>query len=89
MIDSDDPNLRRLSIRSWRRGMKEMDLILGPWSDAHLSTLEAAEIAAYESLLQENDQDLYAWISGVEDAPATHAELIDRIGRHARAVNAH
>jgi len=88
MITSDDPVLRRLNIRSWRRGMKEMDMILGPWSDAHLSTLTADDLTAYEALLQENDQDLYAWVSGTADAPQSHRPLIDRITEHARAQKA-
>ena len=45
-------------MRSWRRGMKEMDLILGPFSDSELATLGEGELALYEALLNENDQDL-------------------------------
>ena len=50
--------LRRLRMRSWRRGMKEMDLILGHFSDDELAGLSGAELDAYEALLSENDQDL-------------------------------
>ena len=41
--------LKRLSMRSWRRGTKEMDLILGPWADAHLAAMPADVMDLYES----------------------------------------
>ena len=46
---SDDTRLRRLKIRSWRRGTKEMDLILGPFADAELGGLSVAELDALEA----------------------------------------
>lgn len=66
-------------MRSWRRGMKEMDLILGPFADARLSALGEGELSAYESLLDENDQDLYRWVSGAANAPDSHAEILSLV----------
>lgn len=57
-----ETRIKRLRMRSWRRGMKEMDLILGPFADAHAPGLDAGLLTQYEALLEENDQDLYAWI---------------------------
>ena len=74
-----ETRLKRLKIRSWRRGTKEMDLILGPYADGHLDALDADGIAAYEALLEENDQDLYVWFSGREAAPARHAPTIESV----------
>ncbi|QIE54724.1 succinate dehydrogenase assembly factor 2 [Pikeienuella piscinae] len=68
--------LRRLSMRSWRRGMKEMDLILGRFADARLAALGESELAAYEALLGENDQDLYLWVSGGAPTPAHHESIV-------------
>ena len=79
MTVKDDPRLKRLKIRSWRRGTKEMDLILGAWSDAHLVELDEETLAQYEALLSENDQDLYLWVSGQAAAPPEFEALIDRI----------
>ena len=76
--------LRRLRLRAWRRGTKEMDLILGPWADAHLAGLSAGDLERFEALMEENDQDLYAWITGQMPAPQAHATLLDTIGVHAR-----
>ncbi|MGL4320881.1 MAG: succinate dehydrogenase assembly factor 2, partial [Paracoccaceae bacterium] len=47
MTETPDARLKRLSMRSWRRGTKEMDLILGPFADAHLSRMDAATVARY------------------------------------------
>ncbi len=79
MTETADDRLKRLRIRSWRRGTKEMDLILGHWSDARLAQLGDAELTLYDALLSENDQDLYRWVTGAEPAPARFAALIARI----------
>ena len=71
-------------MRSWRRGTKEMDLVLGPFADAHLADLTAAELAEYEALLAENDQDLMAWILGQTAPPAGLARLLARVSRFAQ-----
>lgn len=63
--------LRRLKMRAWRRGTREMDLILGPFADEVLPSLNAPERTAFESLLDENDHDLYQWIAA--RLPSPHA----------------
>lgn len=83
--ESPENRLRRLRLRSWRRGTKEMDLILGPWADARLAGLSPEALDRYEALLEENDQDLYAWVTGNTAPPAAHAALLSEIGAHARA----
>lgn len=72
----DEITLRRLKMRSMRRGMREMDLILSGWTDTRLATLSPEEVATYEAFLSENDQDLYRWISAQEAAPPVYAELV-------------
>lgn len=78
-IETHEIRLKRLKIRSWRRGMKEMDLLLGPFSDGPIAALDSAELDAYEALLEENDQDLFRWFSGVTPAPHIHVNIISRI----------
>ena len=87
MTDPDsaaDARLRKLRMRAWRRGTKEMDLILGPWADAYLATLDPATLDAFEALLEENDQDLYLWATGHGHAPDPVVPLLARIADHAR-----
>lgn len=71
-----DARRKRLYMRSIRRGTKEMDLILMRFADARLDTMDGPALAAYDALLQENDQDLYQWITGQVAPPAHHAALI-------------
>jgi len=84
MQETAEARLKRIRMRSWRRGTKEMDLVLGPWADAHLTGLSEAELDEYEVLLAENDQDLMAWILGPVAAPAGLGPLLDRITAFAR-----
>ena len=88
MHESAEIRLRRLTMRSWRRGMKEMDLILGHFADGSLADLSPADLDAYEAVLSENDQDLYLWITarvngGGNRGPATISAILDRIAAHA------
>ncbi|SLN52151.1 hypothetical protein ROJ8625_02622 [Roseivivax jejudonensis] len=71
--------LKRLRMRSMRRGIKEMDLILMRFADAALDDMSDAELDAYEALLDESDQDLYAWVSGQQPPPEQHAPLIAHV----------
>ena len=73
-----------MGMRSWRRGTKEMDLVLGPYADAHLAAMDAPTLALYDRLLNENDQDLLPWVLGQNPAPAEFAALIAEIGAFAR-----
>ncbi len=90
---NDDPErairLKRLRIQSWRRGTKEMDLILGPIADHSLVDLTDAQIDAFEALLTENDNDLYAWVSGSTPTPDAHLEAIDQIRRFHGMTDSH
>ncbi|CAM4071505.1 succinate dehydrogenase assembly factor 2 [Palleronia rufa] len=76
MSGTDDATLRRLRMRSIRRGIKEMDLILSAYADRRLDALSADDLALYEALLFENDQDLYRWVSGQEAAPPRFSKIV-------------
>lgn len=72
-------------MRSWRRGTKEMDLILGPYADAHLATMAPGKLDLFDALLAENDQDLYPWVTGGQACPTQYLDLLAEIGAFARA----
>ena len=46
-----DERRRRLLFRAWHRGMREIDLIMGRFADAHIATLSDAELDEFERLL--------------------------------------
>ena len=71
-----ETRLRRLKIRSMRRGIKEMDLILTRYFEVRRDAMGTDALDAYEALLEENDQELYAWVSGQARPPERHAGLV-------------
>ncbi|CUH67653.1 Flavinator of succinate dehydrogenase [Thalassovita gelatinovora] len=79
--------LKRLAMRSMRRGIKEMDIILTRYADARLDGMTDAQLDAYDLLLEENDQDLYQWVSGQTAAPAHVSDLIADIRTAMDSVN--
>ena len=85
MSETAQARLKRMRMRSWRRGTKEMDLILGPYADARLDGMAAAALDLYDALLEENDQDLYPWVSGAQPCPPQYLELLTEIAAFARA----
>ncbi len=72
--------IRRLKFRSWHRGIKEMDLILGHFADTQLEALTSVELDEYETLIEVEDTSLYNWVTGREETPAEHqTALLARI----------
>jgi antitoxin CptB len=69
MTDTLDIQRKKLRIRAWRRGFKEADLILGRFADSNLALMSAEDVAAFDVLLDEADQDLYGWIIGRTETP--------------------
>ena len=88
-METQDARLKRMRMRSWRRGTKEMDLVLGPFADARLESLSEADLLTYDAILNENDQDLYPWITArlgdTRPGPQELLPLLDRIAAFARA----
>ena len=70
---------KRLSIRSWRRGTKELDLNLGQFSDNNLNGLKISELNLYEQFLSNDDHIIYNWLFGKEDVPKIFKGLIKSI----------
>ena len=65
-----DERRRRILFRAWRRGTREMDLVMGRFADAHLPTMSESELDAFELLLDAPDPQALAWITGEAPAPA-------------------
>lgn len=75
-----DPRRKRIYYQCWRRGMREMDMILGSFADTHLADLPEETLSELEHLLDVPDQQFYRWICGVEDVPAAYrTPLYERI----------
>ena len=61
---------RRLLFQSKHRGVKELDLILGRFAEAHLARFRMAELQQFAVLLGEPDPDIYDWLVGRVPLPA-------------------
>jgi antitoxin CptB len=65
-----DERRRKVLFRAWRRGVREMDLIVGRFADVHITTLDATGLDDFERLMEAPNAELYAWVVGSERAPA-------------------
>jgi antitoxin CptB len=73
--------LKRLTMRSMRRGIKEMDIILSRYAEQRLTGFDDAMLDRYEALLSENDQDLYQWVSGQKPPPDPLQGMVSDISK--------
>ena len=67
-----DARRRRILFRAWRRGLREMDLVMGQFADAQLPAMSEAELDEFERLLDAPDPSVLAWITGEEPVPAPY-----------------
>ena len=88
MEETREIRIKRLAMRSMRRGIKEMDLILSDYAGRKLAGMDDAALAHYEAFLDENDQDLYQWVSGQVAAPIEFSGLVADIAKGARGLTA-
>lgn len=80
-----DVRRRRLLYRSWHRGTREMDLVLGPFADSAIAAMTDAELDAYEHLSDAPDPSLHAWITGELPVPPDYdTDMFRRIHAFAR-----
>ncbi len=86
MSEPRDVKIKRLAMRSMRRGIKEMDLILSSFADAHLADLSDADLATYDAMIEESDHDLYQWVCGGSEIPKQYASLMERISAGAKGI---
>jgi antitoxin CptB len=78
-MDELEIKRKRLRMRSMRRGIKEMDLILKNFAELRLNLMSELELENFENLLCENDQDLYQWSTGQVNPKQEFVDLIQEI----------
>lgn len=61
---------RKLLFRSWHRGIREMDLIMGGFADVSIAAMTDGELDELERLLDVPDQEIYSWFTGEGVVPA-------------------
>ena len=70
---------KRLRFRSWHRGTKEMDLLMGSFADAHLDSFGREQLDRFEALLDVPEPVVYDWILGRSTPPAAYDHDVTRL----------
>ncbi len=86
MSETREIMIKRLRMRSMRRGIKEMDLILSAFADRALVQFSDDALTLYDQLLSENDHDIYGWIGGQFPVPEAYLDLVTQIAAGADGV---
>jgi antitoxin CptB len=73
-----DVRRRKLLFRAWRRGVRETDLIVGRFADAHIETFDDAGLDDFERLIEVPNADLYAWVVDAEAVPPDYDTVVFR-----------
>jgi antitoxin CptB len=76
----DDPHRRKLRFRAWRRGFRELDLVMGNFADAEIEAFTDTELAEFERLLSAPDWEVWAWLTGQSSVPDNwRGPVLDRL----------
>jgi antitoxin CptB len=78
---------RKLLFRAWRRGVREMDLIVGRFADVYIDKFDERSLDDFEHLIEAPNADLYAWVVGQDSIPADYDTTVLRqlIAFHVKA----
>lgn len=71
-----DERRKKIRFRAWRRGFREIDLILGGFADHRIEAMDGPCLDEFELLLNAQDQDLYEWITGASPAPTDFCPIV-------------
>jgi len=78
-LDETDAARRRIRVRAWRRGMREMDLLLGAFADARVDALNLAQLSHFEALLEVPDDEAFRWFCAGAAPPPYDTPLFAEI----------
>lgn len=81
MAETPGNRIKRMKMRSMRRGIKEMDIVMSAYAERRLDGMSAEELDLYEALLGEADQDLLLWLTGRATPPERFAAMIEEMSR--------
>ncbi len=77
-----ETRLKRLRFRSWHRGTKEADLMIGGFFDRHGESWSDADITWFEALCEEQDVDIMGWAMGtIPTPPAFEGDMLKAMAK--------
>ena len=78
MTENIETRRKRLRFRSWHRGTKELDLLIGRFADHALPDMGEAELDRFEALLEVPEPVIYAWLVGQAPPPPDYDHDVTR-----------
>jgi len=76
---------KKLLYRSKNRGCKEMDYILSSFAEKYLFLMDKKKLESYTLILDQNDNDLYTWITKKSSTPSNlDTEIINKLSEIAK-----
>ena len=73
-----EPRRRRILFRAWHRGTREMDLLMGSFTDSEIRTMSEDDLSVLELLIEAPDRDLFAWITDKTETPSNYDTAVFR-----------
>lgn len=78
--ETRESRIKRIRYRSWHRGCKETDIILGNFCDHHIDSLDDTTLNIFDTLLDEDDANIWSWITHKTQAPrAEYEPLLEQL----------
>ena len=75
--------LKRLMFRADHMGSNENDILFGAFARDHLAQLTSQQLDTFETLLAEDDTDLFDWVTAKRPAPAdVQSDVLDLLIAH-------
>jgi antitoxin CptB len=68
--------LKRLTYRSWHRGCKETDLVLGTYCQQNIEMLSKEQLFIFEAFIDEDDAEIWAWLTEKTPCPKPEYESL-------------
>ncbi|MDY7098061.1 MAG: succinate dehydrogenase assembly factor 2 [Pseudomonadota bacterium] len=68
-----DERMARAKFRSWHRGTREADYMIGGFFDRYSADWGEEELQWFEALLEEDDVDIMAWALKTQSVPEKFA----------------
>lgn len=69
MRDQLDDRRKKMIFRSWHRGTREADLLIGSFAKEHIPNFSEEQLNQFEAIMERSDPDIYNWMTGREEAP--------------------
>ena len=82
-MSDNSARFARCKFRSWHRGTREADYMIGGFFDRYHASWSENELVWFEALLEEDDVDVMAWALQTQNVPeefrGAQMELMQRL----------